>query len=226
MKQNEKQSSYSIAWFKIAECVLRGEKERALGVHRLLSHSIGDTALSHQLEGDILFSCGDTQKALQAYKSAGHQYTAQGKYEQAAGVYEHMLTLKPTDSLIYNLLLNVYILSHIPSKIVQTAFSYIYLLTGSADNIAIQKVLDELHPIVSIDLQIQLCERVLHILYVQEDNATALRDFLIKKIVSLYYVGEYKDEIGQFLQRLGCFMPNEVEFALSCIHKYEEKNYK
>jgi hypothetical protein len=37
MKQTQV-DKHTIAWFKIAECVSRGEKERALGVYRLLSH--------------------------------------------------------------------------------------------------------------------------------------------------------------------------------------------
>ena len=36
-----------------SQCVARKEKERALGVYRLLSHSFDDLAFARQLEGDI-----------------------------------------------------------------------------------------------------------------------------------------------------------------------------
>ena len=52
---------YNIAWFRLAECVSRGEKERALGVYRLLAHSFGDEAFAHQLMGDLLLSFDDAQ---------------------------------------------------------------------------------------------------------------------------------------------------------------------
>ena len=45
---------YTIAWFKLAECVAKGEKEKAFGVYRLLMHSLEDQAYAYQLEGDLL----------------------------------------------------------------------------------------------------------------------------------------------------------------------------
>lgn len=59
----------SIAWFKLAEFVSRGEKERALGIYRLLSYSITDAALNAQLEGDILIAFSD-ERALESYHKA------------------------------------------------------------------------------------------------------------------------------------------------------------
>lgn len=85
---------YNIAWFKLAEFVSRGEKERALGIYRLLSHSLTDTALSHQLEGDILLSFRD-HKAVEAYKRAAQLYESQQKFNQAIGMYEHLALLTP-----------------------------------------------------------------------------------------------------------------------------------
>ena len=67
VKKIENSQKYSIAWFKLAECVGRKEKERALAVYRLLSHSIGDEALTTHLEGDILLSFDD-DVAIAKYK--------------------------------------------------------------------------------------------------------------------------------------------------------------
>ena len=64
---------YNIAWFKLAEFVSRGEKERALGLYRLLTHSFDDRALTYQLEGDLLLSFND-DSAQDRYRKAAEEY--------------------------------------------------------------------------------------------------------------------------------------------------------
>lgn len=83
---------HSIAWFKIADYVSRGEKERALGMYRLLSHSIDDQALRAQIEGDILWAFNDYE-SVQRYKKAAELYQGQQKLLQSAAVWEHILYL-------------------------------------------------------------------------------------------------------------------------------------
>src|SRR5665647_217414 len=85
---------YTIAWFKLAEYVARGEKERALGVYRLLCYSFDDKAFACQLEGDILWSFND-RSASDKYFQAAQLYMADAKNLQAAAVYEHLVTLNP-----------------------------------------------------------------------------------------------------------------------------------
>jgi hypothetical protein len=98
---------YNIAWFKLAEFVNRGEKERALGMYRLLSYSLTDRALSSQLEGDLLLSFRD-YKAIEAYARAALLYEQQQKLNQASALYEHMTMLAP-HSLEYMVkLVNLY----------------------------------------------------------------------------------------------------------------------
>lgn len=80
---------YNIAWFRLAEYVARGEKERALGVYRLLSHSLDDSAFARQLEGDIFLSFGDSQ-ALICYQDAAILYKNAGLLRKAVAVYEHL----------------------------------------------------------------------------------------------------------------------------------------
>jgi predicted Zn-dependent protease len=69
MKQMQS-DKYTIAWFKIAECVSRGEKERALGVYRLLSHSFNDNAVASQLEADINLAFNEQDQAVVLYRQA------------------------------------------------------------------------------------------------------------------------------------------------------------
>lgn len=82
---------YNVAWFKLAEFVARGEKERALGLYKLLAHSFDDQALSTKLEGDILLSFND-QLAFDRYKKAALLYASERRAIDAAAVYEHLIT--------------------------------------------------------------------------------------------------------------------------------------
>lgn len=82
----------SVAWFKLAEFVMRGEKERALSIHRLLSHSLPNKALVAQLEGDLLASFNDT-RALDSYKRAVELYSGGGNYMHIFSLYQDIIPL-------------------------------------------------------------------------------------------------------------------------------------
>lgn len=97
MKQTSK-DKYSIAWFKLAQYVSRGERERAMGIYRLLSHSIDNQAFARQLEGDILLFFND-ESALSKYKEAAALYLKQNGSMQAAAVYEQILSLDQYDEV-------------------------------------------------------------------------------------------------------------------------------
>ena len=108
---------YTIAWFKLAECVSRGEKERALGVYRLLSHSLDDSALVCQLEGDIFLSFNDKQQAVTNYYQAAQLYKKDNRILEAAAVYEHLLTIQPEDKRYRTVIINLYNQLNIQSKV-------------------------------------------------------------------------------------------------------------
>src|SRR3989338_10235403 len=98
--------SHNIAWFKLAEIVSRGEKERALSVFKLLMHSISDPAFAYQLEGDILLAFDD-DAAIDRYHLAANLYKKNGDYQKAIAVYEHVALFK-NDLKILEALLDVY----------------------------------------------------------------------------------------------------------------------
>ena len=81
---------YTIAWFKLAECVTKGEKEKAFGVYRLLKHSLEDQAYANQLEGDLLSAFAD-EKAIEKYEHAAQLYYTQNRYKEAAILYEELI---------------------------------------------------------------------------------------------------------------------------------------
>jgi len=107
MERQTPKETYCIAWFKLAECVSRKEKERALGVYRLLSHSIGDEALATQLEGDILLSFDDAA-AFAKYKQAAELYQKHKRLPPAVGICEHILTVHPQDKWALHKLVDLY----------------------------------------------------------------------------------------------------------------------
>lgn len=98
--------SHNIAWFKLADFVSRGEKERALSVYKLLMHSIPDQAFAYQLEGDILLAFDD-DAALDRYHCAANLYKKKGDYQKAIAIYEHVALCK-NDLKNLEALLDVY----------------------------------------------------------------------------------------------------------------------
>lgn len=97
----------SLAWFKLAEFVTRGEKERALSIYRLLAHSIKSPALAAQLEGDLLQAFED-ERALEAYRRAALLYLRENDSVQAVLLYEQISTLTPHSDDILQILLEWY----------------------------------------------------------------------------------------------------------------------
>ena len=84
-------NKYTVAWFKLAEFVTRGEKERALGMYRLLMHSVNDVALALQLEGDLLCAFND-ETAYEKYRAAAELYLQTARISEAAALYELLAT--------------------------------------------------------------------------------------------------------------------------------------
>lgn len=108
---------YNVAWFRLAEYISRGEKERALGVYRLLSHSLDDAAFMAQLEGDIYLSFADHATARDKYVQAAHLYEKEGRLLQAAAMYEHVVELYPRELEYRTAVVDLYKRLSIKSKV-------------------------------------------------------------------------------------------------------------
>lgn len=98
---------HTIAWFKLAEFVARGEKEKALGIYKLLMLSVDDEAFACKLEGDILFSFND-QQAIEKYYHSAILYQREGKDIEAAAIYENLLMIFPESKDYINKLIDIY----------------------------------------------------------------------------------------------------------------------
>lgn len=105
---------YNIAWFKLAECVARGEKERALGVYRLLSHSLHNEAFRAQLEGDIWLAFGEFENAIVQYRDAAYKYRINNQFSEAAAIFEHLQSLDPQSDFYKSAAQEMY--DHMDSK--------------------------------------------------------------------------------------------------------------
>lgn len=139
---------YNVAWFKLAEFVARGEKERALALYRLLAHSFDNKALAYQLEGDLLLSFNDDTARVR-YVAAAQHYLKENRLIESATVYEHLLALDPdksdyylqtiilykkldySSSFIRNflLLVDLYIRQGHFEKIADVLYAYEYMMT-------------------------------------------------------------------------------------------------
>jgi hypothetical protein len=106
MKQFERQES--VAWFKLAEFIERGEKERALGIYKLLALSINNEAFTYQLEGDILLAFEDTA-AKEKYLQAAEYYLKQNNVAAAVGTLNHLVLLDPKETSNWILLTKIYL---------------------------------------------------------------------------------------------------------------------
>lgn len=161
---------YTIAWFKLAECIAKGEKEKAFGVYRLLSHSLEDQAYAYQLEGDLLDAFQDC-RASEKYAQAAHVYHHTHRYKEACALYEELIFLLPHDDKHLVRLLEIYKSSKSPQslpdklsklaynllekKMVMRAFAVAQELKTCAD---VQAVVPVYTAIIVASLQSQLAE--------------------------------------------------------------------
>jgi len=149
MKQVQS-NNYNIAWFKLAECVSRGEKERALGMYRLLSHSIADQALVEQLEGDLLGAFADAQQAIIKYHRAIERYMQTDRWLEAAAVYEHIISLEPTNYEHYMRVIEIYHQLGIAVQVYAHIEAVLDILIKHSDDLVLQQALSLLETLNAV----------------------------------------------------------------------------
>ncbi|MBU4269489.1 hypothetical protein KJ644_01515 [Candidatus Dependentiae bacterium] len=115
-----------VGWFRLAELVTRREKEKALSLYRLISHSFDDKAYVLQVEGDILWALQD-ENALEKYSQAAYLYKKEKKFLSAAAIYEHTYLLKPENINNIKSLILIYLLLSWPEKFEQRFLNFIEL---------------------------------------------------------------------------------------------------
>jgi hypothetical protein len=91
------QSKSNIAWFKLSELVMRRERDRAVSVFRLLSHSIADKAFVALLEGELLHVFGDIRAKDACYRAID-LYKSQCNYEKVLLAYSYIFEWWPEEA--------------------------------------------------------------------------------------------------------------------------------
>ena len=114
-RYQQSQQEKSLAWFKLADLIARGEREKALSVFRLLAHSLSDRAYVLQLEGDILWYLDD-KSAVERYKQAAFLYQKEKRWVDAIAIYEHLLSQTPEAYELLAKLLIFYAIIDWPEK--------------------------------------------------------------------------------------------------------------
>lgn len=105
MKQNSPEKS-SVAWFKLAECLKRKERERAFLLYRLLMHSFEDNAFLKKLEGDMWLDF-DTQEAIGCYLASALYYRNRNDYYEAYLIYKKVCEIDSQATHYIDLLLQI-----------------------------------------------------------------------------------------------------------------------
>jgi len=123
----EGEKSRCVAWFKLADLVSRKEKEKALNLYRLLSHSLEERAYALQVEGDILWSLEDNA-AIEKYLQAAYLYKKEKKLTSSIAIYEHLLTLEPHNFSHLKTLALLYLFLSWPEKFEQRYEQLLLLL--------------------------------------------------------------------------------------------------
>ena len=167
MKHECKKGESNIGWFKLAQMVSRGEKEKALGLFKLLSYSFSDTAYILQIEGDLLSSFDD-KEAITKYQQAAFLYKKEKKAVSSIAVYEHLLTLEPCNYVFLSTLLELYAWLNWPEK-------YIDTLKRIVQGYGSKKISkDQVETMVKNSFEVMLSEH-------SNDVAQSLKDLVSKK---------------------------------------------
>jgi len=108
MQETEKKGASSIAWFKLAQFVSTKEKEKALGLYKLLSYSLENKAYAIQIEADLHLAFEDNEVAMTKYQQAALLYKKEKNIVLATSIYEHLVKLQPSNVHFLSTLIELY----------------------------------------------------------------------------------------------------------------------
>lgn len=201
MKQVQ-QDKYNVAWFTLAECIARGEKVRALGVYRLLSHSIENVAFARQLEGDIWMAFADKEQAKTKYQEAATLYRTSGKLRESAAVKEHLHDLDPEniDNLIH--LIGIYRQLQDATKMCEhlTSLFRLYMLKNQISQA--QSILEELDSLTAANHVAELHQQMLFALIRDENHSKEMAYTHLKAAIQGFAHNENPHALQRFLSSL------------------------
>ncbi len=190
---------HTIAWFKLAEFVSRGEKERALGIYKLLVLSIDDPAFAFKLEGDILYSFRD-EVAIEKYLKAANIYQKEERFTEAVAVYENLITINPDSQEYLKSLIELYKkLNCIPKVIFN--LKRLFLLKIKANEISNSlELLQNLETFSQENFGHLYEQMSFALLQNNQEKQTILK--YLQKTVDDYFLTNDKNSLQKFLSKL------------------------
>jgi hypothetical protein len=203
MKQPSKDSR-KIAWFKLSEFIDRGEKERALGIYKLLRHTINNEAFAKQLEGDLLLFFNE-ESATNAYESAALLYEKDGNISHATALYEHLTTQFPHKNRYLKKLVHLYTELNHPTRITLSLKRLIPHLIDAEQLSNINNALHTLEPILPYENQTELYECVTFELIEQQQDDDLVLEY-IKKTIETIQLAQHNTNL--FIKKLGQHEPH------------------
>lgn len=192
---------YTIAWFKLAECVAKGEKEKAFGVYRLLKHSLEDQAYAHQLEGDLFGAFGD-QKAVETYAYAAQLYQHNHRYKEAIALYEELIFLAPGDDRYLTRTIDLYKTHKSPDVFVAKLRKIAQLLAQKQMQSRILYIADALQNNIEAVVIIELYTQGIIGLIQNQPNLHECIENALKKAIQFILNNKYEDYIQTILTAL------------------------
>lgn len=192
---------YTVAWFKLAECVAKGEKEKAFGVYRLLMHSLEDKAYAHQLEGDLLGAFQD-ERALEKYEYAAHLYKSNNRWKEAIALYEELVLMTADNFKPLNCLVELYKKYKQPEQYGTKIITLMQNLIAKKQFTSIEYLIDTLpEPALSsesVNLYTACCLNSIK----KNEIEPRITQKLMKKILNFLSLPESKTALVQFLTTL------------------------
>lgn len=225
MNQNSsfksKSEKYNIAWFKLSEFVSRGEKERALGIYRLLTLSINDPALIHQLEGDILLAFND-MNAIKQYIKAAKLYLQDKRIIEAISIYEHLITLKPEEIEFYNILLENYKKLNFKNKIISTLKKILIISLNQNNTESVFIYLNQLEKLVDSTDLIEYYHETIFVLIKNKESKEIILGYT--KIIIDKYLKDDDKNLQIFISKIEILEPTLYSDIIQYLELPKEKN--
>lgn len=192
---------YNVAWFKLAEFVARGEKERALGLYRLLIHTFEDKALAHQLQGDLLLSFND-EEAIVEYTKAAQAYEQGTRIMESTALYEHLITLRPSSAEFIEHLIDLYTLLDNKKRIAELSKQLTKVLLEKRQYEHLFSLLSSWQQSLDQSLLVTMYENI--ILHAAHDTMfpTVVVQEYLKKVVDFYVTAGDESSLHVFLDKL------------------------
>jgi len=84
---------YALAWHKLLELVIFGQKSEAIGLAKLLGYSMNDKILALQLQADLYLLFNDIKESKALYIKIAELYAQNSHHTKSVAILEHIKLL-------------------------------------------------------------------------------------------------------------------------------------